>query len=89
MSLLGMKVTDKVTGFKGVVTAISFDLFGCIQAIVTPAVSEGSKQEDSRWYDVSRLKVESKKVVMEIPNYEYGYVAEGKMGSMDKPRGKW
>ena len=33
LELLGQKVEDKVTGFRGVVTTISFDLYGCIQAV--------------------------------------------------------
>ena len=40
MKLLGHKVEDKVTGFKGVVSSLSFDLYGCVQAVVTPAASE-------------------------------------------------
>jgi hypothetical protein len=89
MELLGMKVSDKVTGFKGVVTSVSFDLYGCIQAIVTPEVSKEGKQEDSRWFDVQRLTVTGKAPVMALPNYEYGYVAEGRKGPAEKPCGKW
>jgi len=89
MELLGMKVTDKVTGFKGVVTSISFDLYGCIQAIVTPEAGNDGKQEESRWFDVRRLTVTSKAPVMTLPNYEYGYVAEGRKGAADKPAGRW
>jgi hypothetical protein len=89
MELLGMKVTDKVTGFKGVVSSISFDLFGCIQAIVTPQAGKDGKQENSSWFDVTRLTVTSKKPVMDIPDYEMGYTSEGKKGPADKPLGKW
>jgi len=89
MKLLGMKVTDKVTGFAGVVTALSFDLYGCIQAIVTPAAGKAGKQEESRWFDVQRLEATSRAPVMAIPNYEYGYVAEGRKGPAEKPCGKW
>ena len=32
--LLGYKVKDSVTGFTGVVTSISFELYGCVQALV-------------------------------------------------------
>jgi hypothetical protein len=79
MKKLGLKVKDKVTGFEGVVTSISFDLYGCIQVVVTPP-AEAGKQEDSRWYDVTRLTILSDKPVMDLPNYEYGYVAEGRKG---------
>ena len=89
IKLLGMKVKDKVTGFNGVVTSMSFDLYGCVQAIVTPEAGEAGKQEDSRWFDVQRLTVTGKKPVMELPNYEYGYVAEGRKGAAEKPAGRW
>jgi uncharacterized protein YrrD len=89
MELLGMKVRDQVTGYTGVVSSVSFDLYGCIQAIVTPKAGEAGKQEDSRWFDVQRLRVIGKKPVMVRPNYEYGYVAEGRKGSAEKPAGRW
>jgi len=89
MKLLGMKVTDKVTGFAGVVTSISFDLYGCIQAIVTPEAGKEGKQEESRWYDVQRLNVIGTRPVMDVPNYEHGSVAEGKKGANEKPAGRW
>ena len=89
MKKLGLKVKDKVTGFEGVVTSISFDLYGCIQAVVTPPAGEAGKQEDSRWYDMTRLAILSDAPVMELPNYEYGYVAEGRKGPAAKPAGKW
>jgi len=89
MDLLGMKAVDKVTGFKGVVTSVSFDLFGCIQAIVTPEVGEAGKQEDLQWFDVTRLRVTGEKPVMDLPNYELGYVAEGRKGAAEKPAGRW
>jgi hypothetical protein len=89
MALLGLKVTDKVTGFDGVVTSIAFDLYGCIQAIVTPGEGKDGKQEDSRWFDVQRLTVTGKEPVMQLPNYEFGYVAEGRKGPAEKPCGRW
>jgi hypothetical protein len=89
MELLGHKVTDKVTGFKGIVSSIAFDLYGCIQAIVTPEVKKGEvKVEDSRWFDVQRLTVTSKKPVMPMPDYDKGYVAEGSKGAAPKPAGR-
>ena len=35
-NLLGMKGKDVVTGFKGVITSLSFDLYGCVQAVINP-----------------------------------------------------
>ena len=84
MQLLGMIVKDKVTNFEGVVTSVSFDLYGCIQAIVCPPAS-GSEIKESRWFDVTRLKVKSKKPVMNLPDFDAGYIAEGKKGPAEKP----
>ena len=87
--LLGMKVTDRVTGLSGVVTSISFDLFGCVCATVDPGLDKDGKPRDRGWYDVARLQVDSKKPVMEQPNFEtntsQAAIAAGKHGPADKP----
>lgn len=81
---LGLQAEDKVTGFKGVVTTLSFDLYGCIQVVLTPRVAEDGKQPDGRWFDIARLEYLSSTPVMPVPNYEYGHVAEGLQGCSDK-----
>lgn len=83
--LLGMKVADRVTGFKGVVTSLSFDLYGCIQAVVVPPVDKEGKTEEGRWFDITRLKVKGRGPVMLQPDFESGYVAEGRKGAAEKP----
>ena len=80
MDLLGKKVQDRVTKQEGVVSSISYDLYGCIQAIITPAVVK-NKREESYWYDIKRLKVLSKRRVMQPPAYE----DEEEIGAEDKP----
>lgn len=85
MDLLGHRVEDKVTGYKGVVASISFDLYGCIQAIVNPGTDKTGKIQESNWFDVSRLIVTSKKPVMEVPDFEFGSQAEGLQGAAEKP----
>lgn len=67
--LMGLKVRDAVTGFEGVVTSIGFDLYGCVQAIVTPAIQKDQKQEESRWFDVKRLTALDSKPVMPLPDF--------------------
>ena len=85
MKLLGHKVEDKVTGFKGVVSSLSFDLYGCVQAVVTPAASEDGSLSNGCWFDVTRLDVTSKEPVMDLPDFNQGYIAQGKKGCADKP----
>jgi hypothetical protein len=45
LDILGYEVTDRVTGFKGVVTSISFDLYGCVQALVTPQLNDKGQMQ--------------------------------------------
>ena len=78
-TLLGRKVRDKVTGLEGVVTSLSFDLYGCIQAVVTENI------EKCYWADITRLEVLDPRPVMELPNFAKGYVAEGRKGPAQKP----
>lgn len=85
MELLGLRVQDRVTGYKGVVASIGFDLYGCVQAIVNPGADKTGKLQDSQWFDVSRLKVLSKTPVMELPNFDFGPQAEGKQGPAERP----
>jgi len=70
-SLLGFKVKDSVTGFKGVCTSICFDLYGCVQGLVTTPVTEknGEKKADSWWFDTKRLVRESDYPVMAVPHF--------------------
>lgn len=85
IDLLGMKVEDKVTGFKGVVSSISFDLYGCVQAVVAPGMDKDGKLPEGKWFDVARLTVTSESPVMDRPNFESGNQAEGKQGAAEKP----
>jgi hypothetical protein len=84
MKLLGMQVKDAVTGFAGVVSSIGFDLYGCVQAIVTPERKKDGTIGDSMWFDVKRLTVTSKKPVMPVP--DFGMTPAGKeIGAALKP----
>lgn len=86
IDLLGLKAEDKVTKFKGVITCLSYDLYGCIQVVVTPeADPKTGKTENGLWFDITRIKLKSKKPVMAIPNFEKGYVSKGKKGCAEKP----
>lgn len=54
LDLLGRRVADRVTGIEGVVTSVSYDLYGCVQALVVPPASADKARVE--WYDVGRLK---------------------------------
>jgi hypothetical protein len=77
--LLGRKVKDKVTGTIGVVSSISFDLYGCIQVVLTENL------EKHHWLDITRVEVLDNVPVMQLPKFDKGYVAEGRKGAAPKP----
>ena len=88
LDMLGMRVEDRVTGFKGVITSMSFDLYGCIQAIVNPGVDKDGKPGDSHWFDVLRLQMVGTEPVMARPEFNWTpqAVSEGRKGPAEKPR---
>ena len=81
IALLGLKASDKVTGFSGVITSACFDLYGCVQLSLTPPAEGKDKVEHGAWFDVNRLTV-SEDRVMPVPaftakdadpvNYDHG-----------------
>lgn len=92
LNLLGHRVTDRVTGMGGIVTSISFDLYGCIQAVLHPGLKPDGTMGDQLWFDVARLEVHTVEPVMQRPAYEYddadakaAAVAAGNRGAADKP----
>jgi hypothetical protein len=80
LKMLGLKVKDKVTGFSGVVTGVSFDLYGCIQAIVNPGMGKDGKLQEQVWLDVERLEILSPIPVMNPPTFEWVH------GPAEKPK---
>jgi len=85
MKILGLEVQDKVTGFKGVATSVSFDLYGCVQCVVTPPVNDNGGTGDCKWFDIGRLYVANDTPVMALPDFELGHIAEGRKGPAEKP----
>ncbi len=83
LDLLGRKATDRVTGFKGVITSVSFDLYGCVQAILHPRCNDKGRAEP-HWFDIARLIVTGDPV-MPRPDWGIDPVAEGKKGPAEKP----
>jgi hypothetical protein len=64
LNLLGLPVEDKITKFKGVVTSVSFDVYGCVQCVVHPPVGKDGMPKDGHWFDWKRLTVTSKKTAL-------------------------
>lgn len=90
LDLLGRRVRDRVTGATGVVESISYDLYGCIQAVVRSAVSKDGSVPDGRWFDVARLELENAKAQPVMPRPAFvsassPLAAAGQRGPADKP----
>ena len=79
LAILGLKVRDKVTGFTGVATSVSFDLYGCVQVAVSQGLNKEGRLGDQFWFDEKRLETLTKKPVMEVPSFE------APPGPSDKP----
>jgi hypothetical protein len=52
----GVEVTEKVTGFTGIITGTAFYLTGCAQHLVTAKTKDEFSEAVSNWYDDGRLE---------------------------------
>ena len=84
INLLGQKVRCKTTGISGVVTSVSFDLYGCIQAVVQPPANADNTVPAGVWCDVNRLEISGGRV-MNTPNFDHQIIADGDHGPAAKP----
>lgn len=82
--MLGRSGEDLVTGFSGVVTTLSFDLYGCVQVVLTPKANADKGIREGQWLDVTRVKLHNGQPVMALPDFEKGYVATGAKGASMK-----
>lgn len=55
IDFFGKKATDKVTGFTGTATAVSYYMYGCEQVCLTPGIGDDGKTRDQEWFDIGRL----------------------------------
>ena len=53
---LGIKLEDKLTGFKGVAFGFAKYLTGCDQYCLVPPAKDGA-MVDAQWFDEGRLKI--------------------------------
>jgi hypothetical protein len=70
LDTLGREAKDKITGFKGTITSVGFDLYGCVQAWLTPSTDKDGKTQDGAWFDMKRLEVAKKAPVLAPPTFE-------------------
>lgn len=70
-----LKVIDKLSGFKGVVTGHADYITGCDQYLVQPFCKDGEFKEP-RWFDESRL---------ELTGEEKPVLIDSNLNGADKP----
>lgn len=66
LQILGFPASDRITGFSGVAASVCFDLYGCIQVVITPPVNDKGEAPESRWFDIARVATTGGRV-MEPP----------------------
>lgn len=69
LDLLGYRVKDKITDFVGVVVSVTFDVNGCIQAIIKPKVDKDGKTRYPEVIDVQRLELLPDERVVTAPDW--------------------
>ncbi len=80
LAILGHEVTDKVSGFTGIATTVGFDLYGCVQVIVSRVgFNDKGERFPAEWFDHKRLTITDKPLVMDQPTFE------AVPGGYDKP----
>lgn len=55
--ILGKKVRDIVTGFKGIAIAYTEYLTGCNNIGVSPGVGKDGKPGEAQWFDETRIEI--------------------------------
>jgi len=66
---LGFTAHDCITGFEGVITSVSFDLYGCVAYWLVPPVNkEKLNSLSGAWFDKKRIEI-SKIRVMDVPSF--------------------
>lgn len=53
----GKKAKDKVTGFTGIITALTVYMYGCEQYLITPPVDKDGKRVNGEWFDSGRIEL--------------------------------
>jgi len=75
-TIMGRTATEKITRTTGVITSVSFDLYGCVQAVLSQPVGEDGKTPASSWWDVTRLLINDGEAVMPCPDFIVGPLDE-------------
>lgn len=74
VNLLGYEGKDRITKQSGVISSIAFDLYGCIQVLLTPLKVENNTDiKVQGWFDINRIEIKKGKKIMEAYYFETKY----------------
>jgi hypothetical protein len=77
LDLLGYRARDKASGYVGLVEAVQFDLYGCVQATLMPGTNAEGTLGLGETFDVNRIEKPVGDRVMVPPDFEaHGGTAE-------------
>jgi len=87
VKFLGKKVKDKISGRKGIVTSVCFDLYGCIQIVIDEQKTDkDGKAVSFGWFDINRAEIITNKTIMDFPDFDNKYASIKKVnGPAEKP----
>jgi hypothetical protein len=88
IEMLGETGVDIITGIEGVITSVCFDLYGCVQAIITPLgmKEDGKPKDSSTWLDVNRIKIKTGDKIMLTPDFDRKYKDIQEIGGCDSTK---
>lgn len=85
INFLGMTGEDRITGLRGVIESISFDLYGCVQFALKPPLDKDAKIQPGCWFDSNRIKVDVEiERKMPVPTFAK-HPAQHDHGPAEKP----
>ena len=79
LKLMGYECEDRITGYKGIATSISFDLYGTIEMTLTPKTQEEKEARWGQWFHASRIKKISENPVMDVHDFNFTVGTEAAM----------
>lgn len=88
INYLGRKAKDKISGSVGIIISVCFDLYGCIQVVLTPGkiAKDGKEVSSIGWIDINRIEIMKGKPVMKHPDFSNRYYSlEDVGGAANKP----
>lgn len=85
LGLLGLRGRDRVTGYEGVVSSVCFDLYGCVQLILTGKTGWDGKLQDCGIFDIKRVEILSTTPVMKPPDFATANLEPFSQGPAEKP----